>query len=580
MNRICKTLILLFTSVAVVTFSIRGDRIHVDEVYYELTDELKERVRAAAPQSARVTPSSPRTILVFNLHVSHGEIRSGHPSIPLANYAIKYLSETTGAFHPHFSSDPSYFEKENLEQFDAIVFNNTAGMLTEDETLQSNILDFVYAGGGFLGTHAAGATFCQYPVYDLFPEYGEMLGGFENGGHPWKPHDTINLKMDDPTHPANLAFDGENFELSDEVFQFAEPYSRNRVRVLNSIDAARTDMNPKRRMLPERMADQDFAISWVKRYGRGRVFYTSIGHNDHLYWNPPILQQLLDALQFATGDLKGPTIPSAKLTPAIRAQESLGWKLGIEAYTFKDNTLFETIEKVDELGLAYMGGLNVQNVSADIPKKFDHHLTDEEIQAVRSKLAMHGITMLTHFVFDIPGDEVECRRIFEFGRKMGIETFISEPRVEDLDTIEKFCEEYDIKLALHNHGSRLSPAYRHPEKIVELCEGRSPLIGAACDFGYWAREGIQPLEAIKTLGDRVITLQMHDQSQLDADGHDVPWGMGAVKLDLVLEHLEKRNITPVMFGLEYSRNWGHSWLEIRQSIGYFNSQSLKLALDE
>lgn len=553
--------------------------IHADEVYYKLTDELKEQVRSAAPKTARISPAKKRQILVFNLHVSHGEIRSGHPSIPLANYALKYLGETTGAFHAHFSSDPSSFKKENLAKYDAIVFNNTAGMLTEDETLQNNLLDFIYAGGGFVGTHAAGATFCQYPVYDLFPEFGEMLGGFESGGHPWKPHESINLKMDDPTHPVNLAFGGENFETTDEVFQFTDPFSRNRVRVLNSIDAARTDMSPKRQMLPERRVDQDFAISWVKRFGKGRVFYTSLGHNDHLYWNPPVLQQLLDAIQFATGDLNGPTTPSAKLTAAMGAQESLEWNLGISAYTFKNNTLFETIEKVDALGLAYVGGLNVQEVSSEIPKKFDHNLSDAEIQKIRSKLALHGVTMLTHFVFDIPGDEAECRRIFEFGRKMGIETFLSEPDIEDLDTIETFCEEYGIKLAIHNHGSRLSPDYMRPEQIVALCEGRSPLIGAACDFGYWAREGIDPLQAIKTLGDRVITLQMHDQSQMNADGHDVPWGTGAVKLDAVLEHLKDNNIKPVMFGLEYSRNWDSSWLEIQQSIGFFNSQSLKLALD-
>ncbi|MCB1122384.1 MAG: ThuA domain-containing protein, partial [Verrucomicrobiae bacterium] len=469
------------------------------------------------------------------------------------------------------------FALANLEQYDAIILNNTAGMLTEDKQLQQDLLDYVYAGGGLIGTHAAGATFCQYPNFDLFPEFGDLLGGFESGGHPWKPHEYINLKMDDPDHPANLAFGGKNFEVSDEVFQFKDPWSRNRVRVLNSVDAAYTDMSPKRQMLPERRADQDFAISWVKNYGRGKVFYTSLGHNNHLFWNTPILQQLLDAIQFVTGDLKGPTTPSAKLTPAVEAQEKLGWNFGIAAYTFKNNTLFETIEKVDQLGLAYVGGLNVQKVSADIPKNFDHHLSDMEIRQVRRKLDEHGITMLTYFVFDIPGDEAECRSIFEFGKKMGIRTFISEPKLEDLDKIEKFCEEYQIKLAIHNHGPRLSPVYMYPEKIAELTKSRSPLIGAACDFGHWAKEGIDPYKAVKILGDRVITIQMHDQSQIDAEGHDVPWGKGAVELDKILQFLKDEKIKPVMFGLEYSYNWDHSWQEVRESIGFFNSQSLKLA---
>lgn len=555
----------------------QGVPIDKADAYYAIADEARKRVENAVPRQARATPKQPRKILVFNLHVNQGEVRSGHPSIPLANYAIKHMGDSTKAWETHFSSDPADFAIRNLEQYDAIVFNNTAGMLTEDESLQQNLLDYVYAGGGFVGTHAAAATFCQYPDFDLFPEFADLLGGFESGGHPWRPHEYINLKMDDPDHPVNLAFGGQNFETSDEVFQMKDPWSRNRVRVLNSIDAAYTDMSPKRQMLPERRADQDFAISWVKRYGRGKVFYTSLGHNNHLYWNTTILQQLLDAIQFAAGDLDGPTTPSAKITPAVKAREQLDWKLGVAAYTFKNNTLFESIEKVDELGVTYIGGLNVQNVSSDIPKKFDHHLSDSEIRQVRGKLDQHGITMLTYFVFDIPGEEAECRRIFEFGKKMGIEVFISEPKLEDLDTIERFCEEYQIKLAIHNHGPRLSPVYMYPEKIAELCKDRSPLMGAACDFGHWAKEGIDPYQAIKVLGDRVITIQMHDQSAINANGHDVPWGKGVVELDGILQHLKDNQIRPVMFGLEYSYNWDHSWQEIRESIGFFNSQSLKLA---
>lgn len=577
MMRLPVILFSLYLSLALPAFGVQGDQIRETDVYYDIAAELKERVADAAPAKARAEPEKARKILVFNLHVNKGVVRSGHPSIPLANYAIKHMGDKTGAYETHYSSDPSDFALENLEQYDAIVFNNTAGMLTEDKQLQQDLLDYVYAGGGFIGTHAAAATFCQYPNFDLFPEFEDLLGGFESGGHPWKPQEWINLKMDDPDHPVNLAFGGENFETTDEVFQMKDPWSRNRVRVLNSIDPAFTDMSPKRQMLPERRADQDFAISWVKNYGRGKVFYTSLGHNNHLYWNTPILQQLLDAIQFAVGDLEGPTTPSAKLTPAVEAREALGWNFGIAAYTFKNNTLFETIEKVDELGLAYVGGLNVQTVSADIPKKFDHHLSDWEIRQVRRKLEAHGITMLTYFVFDIPGDEAECRRIFEFGKKMGIRAFISEPKLEDLDTIEQFCEEYQIKLAIHNHGSRLSPVYMYPEKIAELAKGRSPLIGAACDFGHWAKEGIDPYEAVKILGDRVITIQMHDQSQINAEGHNVPWGTGAVELDKILQFLKDGKIQPVMFGLEYSYDWDNSWQAIRESIGFFNSQSLRLA---
>ncbi len=170
------------------SFAEQGITIENPEAYHKIADEARKRIDDAANVKARAKPEKPRRVLVFSMHVNKGEVRSGHPSIALANYAIKHMGDKTGAYTTDYSSKPADFAIENLEQYDAIIFNNTAGMLTEDKTLQNDLLDYIFAGGGFVGTHAAGATFCQYPIYDYFPEFGEMLGGFESGGHPWKPH--------------------------------------------------------------------------------------------------------------------------------------------------------------------------------------------------------------------------------------------------------------------------------------------------------------------------------------------------------------------------------------------------------
>ena len=555
--------------------AFKGDK--NKDFFSSIPDSLLTKIEGTVPDKRSAEPKEKRKLLVMNLNRIHGEVRKGHPSIPYMNYAFQLMGENAGAWETWFSNDTLVFKPEYLRQFDAICFNNTAGVLCDDPELRQSLLDYVFSGGGFIGIHAAGATFCQYPVYDQFPEFGEMLGGYENGGHPWGPKDTITLRVEEPSHPVNAAFDSRGFEASDEVFQFSEPYTRDKLRILLTIDTEKTDMSPNRRILPERRADGDIAISWVRRYGRGRVFYTSFGHNAHLSWNPKIVQHYFDGIQFALGDLEAPTIASGRLTPAIEAREKLGWRLGIEAYTFKDNTLFETIDKTKELGLQYVGGLNVQPVSDEVSKNFDYNLSDDELLKVRNKLIDAGLSMLTYFIFDIPGDEGTVKKIFEFGRKMGIETFISEPKLKDLDLIEKYCEKYNIKLAIHNHGPRLSPVYMYPEKIVEITRNRSPLIGAACDFGHWAKEGIDPYEAIKTLGHRVITIQFHDQSEINANGHDVPWGTGKIDLNGILEYLKKEEIRPIMFGLEYSYNWNHSMPEIMQSIDYFDKKSLELA---
>ncbi|MFA7490365.1 MAG: ThuA domain-containing protein, partial [Mariniphaga sp.] len=353
------------------------------EFIYDIPDSLHQKIEQAIPTKASANPFKKRKLLIINLNRLNGKERKGHPSIPYTNLAFRLMGENTGAWETSFSNDTMVFKPEHLKQFDAICFNNTAGVLCDDPNLRQSLLDYVFSGGGFIGIHAAGATFCQYPVYDQFPEFGEMLGGYENGGHPWGPKDTITLHVEEPLHPVNAAFDGRGFDASDEVFQFSNPYTRDKLRILLTIDTEKTDMSPDRRILPERRADGDIAISWVRRYGRGRVFYTSFGHNPHLSWNPKIVQHYFDGIQFALGDLDAPTIPSGRLTPALKTQEKLGWKLGIEAYTFKDNTLFETIDKTVELGIQYVGGLNVQKVSAGIPKNFDYNLSDEELLQIR-----------------------------------------------------------------------------------------------------------------------------------------------------------------------------------------------------
>lgn len=184
---------------------------------------------------------------------------------------------------------------------------------------------------------------------------------------------------------------------------------------------------------------------------------------------------------------------------------------------------------------------------------------------------------MSYYIHDIPDDEETCREIFEFGRKMGIKTFISEPKPEALDLIEKYCEKYQIKLAIHNHGKDISPLYWNPENLLDLCRGRSPLIGACGDPGYWSRSGIKPLDAVKILGDKLITIQLHDLDKLGPEGQDVAWGKGILELDELIGYLDQNGIKPALFGLEFSRDWHRERPEIMESIAYFNDICLKMA---
>jgi len=284
-----------------------------------ITKQERQKIEQAIPKKCAVAPKKPRRLLVVTLNVRDGKVMKGHPSIPHGNYAIELMGKTTGAFETLVSNDIEMFRPERIRQFDAICFNNTVGVLFDDPELRQSLLDFVRKDGGFVGIHAAAATFVQHPKYDQWPAFGQMLGAYEDGGHPWGPDETITIKIDDPEHPLNAAFGGRGFEIKDEVFQFRHGYSRDKLRILLAIDADKTDMGPSRRILPERRKDKDLAMSWVRRYGAGRVFYTSFGHNKNIFWNEPLLRHILDGIQFALGDLNASTTPSNELASATDA---------------------------------------------------------------------------------------------------------------------------------------------------------------------------------------------------------------------------------------------------------------------
>ncbi|MBM3880956.1 MAG: TIM barrel protein [Verrucomicrobia bacterium] len=534
--------------------------------------EERQRIEQAIPTRAVAPPLQPRTLLIFDRNVGYG----GHPSAKHAAYACTLMGQKTGAFATVISGDPEVFRRESLERFDAVFFNNNVGNLFTDAELRQNLVEFVTGGGGLLGVHGTTVAFTQWPgAREDWPEFGVMIGA--RGANHRENTEHVFIKLDDPDHPLNAVFGGQGWEFRDEFFRVGDPYSRNRVRVLFSIDTAKTDLRQGRAFGQLERADNDFALAWVRSYGRGRVFYCTIAHNPYVFWDRRMLEFYLGAIQFALGDLPAPTMPSAQLTPARRAQERLGWRLGLEAYTLHKLTFFEAIEKTAQLGLSYIGGLSFQKVSADLPKNFAPVLSDDELRTIRLKLDAAGLRLLTFYIQEIPGDEAECRKVFEFGRKLGIETFMTEPKLEALDTIERLANAYGINVALHNHDPKASPHYWSPAAILKVCAGRSPRLGAAADLGYWMRAGIDPVEGIRALKERLITLQMHDLHERSPSGHDVPWGTGQGRSAGIFQELQRLRLKPTMIGLEHSRDFDDNLAACAQSAAFFDRWTLAVA---
>jgi len=285
----------------------------------ELTAEELQKIENAVPAKPTVRPAGPRKILVF--WRCEGFY---HKSIPVVNEALKIMGQKTGAYEVTVCTDDySIFTPAKLSQFDAVCLNNTTHLkFNPKETPErcNALMDFVKSGKSIIGVHAATDNF-----YD-WPEGMEMMGG-KFTGHPWTSGGTWAIKIDDPEHPLMAAFKGKGFKINDEIYRTDPPlYSRDKQRVLMSLDLSDPTTKNAKGVKP---SDDDTGITWIKTWGKGRMFYCSLGHNDHIFWNPTILQHYLDGIQFALGDYKVDTTPkpnvsSGKGTEMAELQELLG----------------------------------------------------------------------------------------------------------------------------------------------------------------------------------------------------------------------------------------------------------------
>lgn len=275
--------------------------------------------KAAQEVKPRVAPKKPRTVLIWNTppHLMDKDPHKGY-CIPYFEEAFRAIGEESGAFRPVVSDDIAMYTPENITQFDAIVLNNASGPWitpteadmakpalrkhgsTPDEVekvLRKSFLDFIEQGGGVVCIHFAIAANRHWP------EFKELFGATFIG-HPWT--EEVGVTVEEPDHPLVAAFGGKDFRIFDEIYAYGPPYDRARLRVLMSLDPATTNMGPRWLV---RTKDEDYALTWVKSYGKGRIFNTSFGHMASLCSEPRVLQFYLDAIQFAAGDLEAPTAP-------------------------------------------------------------------------------------------------------------------------------------------------------------------------------------------------------------------------------------------------------------------------------
>lgn len=228
-----------------------------------------------------------------------------HDSVSYALGTLWKLGNDTGLWETYIRTDTQLITKKklgmnakNLDYFDAVYFYTT-GELDMDDEQKAALISFVKDDGkGFIGGHSATDTFYQWPAY------GELIGGYFDG-HPW--HQLIRAKIEDPQFPAMQGFTGPTIELTDEIYQLRN-FSRDNVRVLMTMDTSSVDMTKK----GVHRTDGDFAIAWVRNFGKGRVFSSPLGHETQIYDRPDMQKMYTEAVKWVMGITNADATPRPK----------------------------------------------------------------------------------------------------------------------------------------------------------------------------------------------------------------------------------------------------------------------------
>lgn len=248
----------------------------------------------AAPASA-ADPGAKKHLLVLGASDFFA-----HDSVSHAMFTMAKIGERTGLFDVRFRTDFELLSKEklggnrkNLDYFDAVLFY-TQGDLDLSDAQKADLMRFVKEDGkAILVAHSGTDSF-----RGNWPEYIDMVGGaFVN--HPW--HQKVRVRVEDRSHPISEHFPA-TFEITDEIYQ-VDRYSRDKVRVLLGLDSTSVDLTKK----GVQRADRDFALAWVRKYGKGRVFTCLLGHREEVWDDPGIQRMWLEAFRWAVGITDGET---------------------------------------------------------------------------------------------------------------------------------------------------------------------------------------------------------------------------------------------------------------------------------
>ncbi|HSV11915.1 MAG TPA: sugar phosphate isomerase/epimerase [Hanamia sp.] len=248
------------------------------------------------------------------------------------------------------------------------------------------------------------------------------------------------------------------------------------------------------------------------------------------------------------------------------------WKIGVQMWTFRVFTFAEALDKVDSAGVKYIEAFWGQPLGAGMKDSFGVRMSDESKAKLKEMMKSKGISMVAMGVI-VPKTREEWKQAFDLAKEFGLSYITAEPLKNQWDMVDSMAGTYGIKVAIHDHPK--PNAYWSPDSVLAATVGH-PNIGSCADLGHWARNGVNPVDALKKLEGHVFGVHLKDITKFgDTHAADTVVGKGVIDFPPIFQELKRQHFKG-MFSIEHESNWYHSLPDVIETVKFYNEQVAKL----
>lgn len=259
---------------------------------------------------------------------------------------------------------------------------------------------------------------------------------------------------------------------------------------------------------------------------------------------------------------------STSLASADVGNVTEDWKIGVQMWTFRMFPFVEAIDKVDSAGVKYIEAYWGQPLGDGMTDSFGIRMSEDSKAKLKQLLQSKGIQIVSMGVV-VPNSNEEWKAAFDLAKEFGLSYLTAEPHKRDWDYADSLAGAYGMKIAIHDHPK--PNAYSSPDSVLAAIQGH-PNIGSCADIGHWARNGIDPVEALKNLEGHIYVVHLKDITTFnDTKAADTIVGRGAINVPAVFQELKRQNFRGLI-AIEHESNWYHNLPDVIETVQYFHDQ--------